>query len=354
MDESMQLSQHSIFENKNILKSIDFAYMEDEIKARDETQQCFKEIGIYPDILHNDNEAIEYAKNRSKDKLVVYILDINMGTGNSTLGIRTSNRLKRLHPESYVILLSSKLGQVSGEKLQWANADKVLKKTNISEDVEAIAHITETAYQDMVLHKNRHKFDYAMRLYQSDNTSLTQHKLTGSTSLDDSSDSLHNFETYYTGLNPNILKLIDIEAIITKPTPDNFIPKIKDDHISWQEISENLGTEILSISIKNKESNIIDFNALEEILFELSNGILKFKSFGNLSEHETTSISFMVLHKKTGKLYSFGREIHHAESCVFVNPGVLDFLDPYCETTILDDNQFFNVNIECAVFGVYF
>ncbi len=304
------------------------AYMEDDKIAREETTSGLINMGFSVEHINNNNDALRFAEKYRELPQVMYVLDINMGSGNTTLGVKVSRNIKALHQNSYVVLLTSKIREIDFDYIHSSKADEILRKGSINNDIESISQKALLAFKEKELENKKSVLDKPVLKPTYDELFLPSIKKI--------------YGTYF-----------DICCVTKTPNVD-FFNKITDKFVSSEFVSENLATALVELSITSKQPH--DADLFEQLLIDFSAMEIPIRTIEPLIEHEKEAITFMILYTETGTLNSFGGKFSFRDTDVLVTPGILDLIDTNCETLIvedIEDNSLININIRCIIFGVY-
>lgn len=283
-------------------------YMEDEPLTRDQTVETFKQIGIDVSTLDSEADAMNHAEQSIREKPALFILDINLGNGKSKLGLKIARRIKTKYKNAFVVLLSSKLKNVSEEDLKHSSADCVVEKNDsIVEDVKSI----ESHLNSLIGKSRNQSFDVSSPLRNN----------------------FYNVQYSESKLTPEILRKID----------DPFVPS--------DFVKNNIATGLLNIKINSKEQ--ISADSATEVLSTLAGVKVNIPYSGDFSSFEKELCCLMVLFPKTGILNSFGGELSFTKDYISTTPCALDFLDTNCDESIYGNNEYVVIDIDCYIFGVF-
>lgn len=280
--------------------SFSIAYMEDDEIVREEVSRALEQKGINVELIYNTPDALEFAKaTRERGNLKgLLILDIDMGANKSTQGIRISRAVKSGYQELRVVLLSSKLNELSAAMAKSAKADDILIKASIDKDIAAIVQQATIAIENSTPSVSREIDNVFLYLTQK-------------------------YKGHFT-----------IKS--TSEVPDNnFFNMIDDKFVDRVHIANNLATELVQLHISSNQKHERDI--FENFICDLSDASIPLRIEGPLGKYEQESITIMVLFPSTGAIYSFGREIAFHNMEISVTPGFFDFVDISCETSITED-----------------
>jgi DNA-binding NarL/FixJ family response regulator len=302
---------HNLFGNTEaFLQRFDqtAVYMEDEPNTRENTQIALEEKGMIIKSSETEKQILDHAVKSSTDKLVIYILDINMGKGKDYEGLKIARRLKKIRKNCFVVLLSSKLKDISEEDLESTNADCVVEKNNsIAEDVDSIIGniqkiIKDPSIPSLPVPRVRKQNEFTVNYSESTLTS-------------------------------------------------QILRKIDDPYIPTSFINNNIATNVLCLNINSKKP--VSAEKATEILTNLSNIKINIPYPGDFSAIEKDKCGLMILFPNTGRLYSFGTDIVFKDNYVSTTPDTLDFLDLTCHDSGYGSNDNITINIECYIFGIF-
>ena len=324
---------------------LELAYMEDDEPAREEIKNGLEARGFTIKCITGYRDALDFAKRSANKRYPAFVLDINMGPGMTTEGLKISRKLKTLFSGSLVIL-SSKLSEINAAQIMSAGADEVLTKETIELDVRAIAEkaLSWCKTQNLDISKPTNAVlsdtQYARESRDDSNISInTDHSVVPKEaiiSLGGTFPSQDIFSIYCSANDPS----------------ERFFSKINDRFVSRSVIEQSLATKLITLSVISKQPH--ELKHLETFLVDFSTIDIRIPMLAPLSEHEKGNISPMVLHTKTGALHSFGSLTKFDNAELVVQPGIMDLLDPCCEESIVEHSALITVDIQCIIFGVYY